>query len=186
MRITNGNIHKGELIFQGEKMKELFCISILFLNLPAVAAIQQKTSAAVIAPFLKENTSFIGGQAGRGFSILDVRLSQDLKLKQERLVLDIGDLNGAPLKGKTGFYHVENKGTKIVISFSQMPKTIFDKNKLLQLTKGSLSIGKTYFVEEPDSSTTKLILEFKAKPRIKIFDIKGNQSTAKMILDIYK
>lgn len=167
-------------------MKIFLSAVALFSGLNSYAAIQQKSTAVIVAPYLRENTSFIGGQAGRGFSILDIRRTQDLKRQQERLVLDIGDLNGAPLKGKTGFYHVEYRDKKMIISFSQMPKTLMSKESLLKISKGSLSLEKTYFIEEADNSTMKLVLEFKSKPRVKIFDIKGQKTTAKLIVDLYK
>ena len=57
-----------------------------------------------------------------GFSLLNVRRDLSRKLGMERIILDIGDYQGRPLKGKVGYFQasVQKSPARVVVDLAQL------------------------------------------------------------------
>src|SRR5437868_13823594 len=91
----------------------------LSYSVAAYAAIPAKMKAPVPGKILIKEGSVTGGIAGSGFSLLDLRRTADNKKHLERVVIDIGDMQGQTLKGLPGYFHAELKKnpSKLVLDF---------------------------------------------------------------------
>ncbi|MBK8203843.1 MAG: hypothetical protein IPK68_16510 [Bdellovibrionales bacterium] len=64
---------------------------------------------------------FIGGKAGRGFSLIGVDRKLGKATKMERILFDIGDELGAPVSDSPGYFHIEisKKNKQIIVDLAQ-------------------------------------------------------------------
>src|SRR5207247_250906 len=83
-----------------------------------------------------------GGIAGTGFSLMNVKSSINPSARLERLMIDVGDMDGHALKGLPGYFNVElqNKSKRIVVDFAQMPVSQLDMKALKERLKKSMYV----------------------------------------------
>src|SRR5690606_12338927 len=100
----------------------------LVLAFPAFSAVQKKEQAPASKTLVGEGVSF-GGLAGTGFTLMDLRLSQSKEKKLERIVIDVGDMNGTKIIGWPGYYYAELKKNpaQLIVDFSQMPNSLVNQ-----------------------------------------------------------
>lgn len=167
-------------------MKYLGCLLVLFLAMPSLAAVSAKKAKPVAKKILSGEGAVFGGVAGSGFSLLDVRLSANKKKKIERVVIDVGDKNGAPIKGLPGFYYAELKRNpqRLVIDFSQMPKAKVREARLDQIFRKSQSVTSTSITADPVDSSLSLTLDLKKNTKVRIYQVAGKKSTSKVVIDL--
>lgn len=170
-------------------MKYMGCILSLFLVGPsAFAAIPKSAPKKVeVSKILSgEGTSF-GGLAGSGFTLMDVRRTSDAKKKVERLVIDIGDMNGAALRGWPGYYFAELKKnpSRLVIDFAQMPNANLDQAKIKSVMKNSLAVKNSSMTLDPVDSSLNLTLDLKPETKVRIYQVAGKKLTSKVVVDMW-
>lgn len=137
---------------------------------------------------LKGEGSLIGGIAGTGFSLLDIRPSRDQKKKAERIVIDVGDMNGAPIKGLPGYYHAQllKNPARLSIDFSQMPISKLQPNVIKQrLTKSSIFIQDTKISLDPVDQSLNLTIYFQRDPSVKVYQVPSQKTTSKVVVDLF-
>ncbi len=162
----------------------LMALILCFLSDVVYAAINKpKTTPSKI---LQGSGSIIGGVAGKGFSLLDLRKSQDIKHKVERVVFDIGTLQGKTLKGLPGYYHAQmlQKPSRLVIDFSQMPASKVNIQEIQKRLKGSMFIKSTELALDPIDQSLSVVLFLKNNPKAKVFQVSGVKNTSKVVLDL--
>lgn len=167
-------------------VKHIGCLMVLFLALPTVAAVSSqaiKPSASNI--LVGEGTSF-GGLAGNGFTLMDLRRTADVKKKVERIVMDVGDRNGAALRGWPGYYFVELKKNpqRLVIDFAQMPNSNIDQKQLALRMKESLAVTKTSMSLDPVDSSLNLTMDLKKNTKVRVYQVSGKKTTSKVVIDL--
>lgn len=140
----------------------------------------QKTSAARI---LKGEGVTFGGLAGTGFSLLNLNAKYNPKTKTERLVLDIGTLQGRPHKGWPAFYHAQLKPQQLIIDFSQMPNANIDAKALQQRFAKSKAVKSAKLMPDPVSGSMALVLDLKQKSKVKFYQVEGKKGTSKVVVD---
>lgn len=168
----------------------IFSLACLFgaSSLAAVPA-AKKTAKAVVKPASKilqgEGASF-GGLAGSGFTLLDVRRTVDAKKKIERLVIDVGDMQGLPLKGFPGYYHAELKKApqQLVIDFAQMPNSHLTLPSLKARLKESKAIRNANLSLDPVDTSLSLTLDLQKDTKVRVYQVAGNKSTSKVVVDL--
>jgi len=151
----------------------------------ALAAIPQKTKKPTPTKILSGEGVSIGGLAGSGFTLLDIRRTADTKKKIERLVIDVGDRTGAAMKGWPGYYHAELKKNpaRLVLDFSQMPSSRLDQISLNTRLKNSLAVRKSNLTVDPVDSTLNLTLDLKPNTRVRVAQVPGKKTTSKVVVD---
>ncbi|MGZ3770887.1 MAG: hypothetical protein ACXVCP_12235 [Bdellovibrio sp.] len=157
-----------------------------FIAAPSLAAVSKqavKPSASKI--LVGEGTSF-GGLAGNGFTLMDVRRTADKSKKIERIVMDVGDRNGAALRGWPGYYFVELKKNpqRLVIDFAQMPNSNIDQKQLAMKLKNSFAVTNTTLSLDPLDSSLNLTMDLKKNTKVRVYQVAGKKSTSKVVVDL--
>lgn len=167
-------------------------LSVAILMAIFMSYISEVTYAAVTktkttpTKILQGTGSIIGGVAGTGFSLLDLRKSQDAKNKIERLVFDIGDIQGKIQKGLPGYYHVQmaTNPSRLIIDFSQMPASKINSQEIQKRLGASIYVKSSEFALDPVDKSLNLVLFLKNNPRAKVFQVAGEKSTSKVVIDL--
>lgn len=169
---------------KGEPMKWIISISTLFLALSAGAAIPK--AKAQPQKILAGAGAKTGGLAGTGFSLLDLKSDFNRQAGTERLLIDVGDIDGRPQKGLPGYFQVElqNNSKRIVIDFAQMPGSHLEARQLQEKLKKSMFIKSAKLLADPSDSTLSLVLDLKKPAKLKVFQVPGEKTTSKVVLDL--
>jgi hypothetical protein len=95
-------------------------------------------------------------------------------------------LDGRPLKGLPGYFNVElqNNSQRIVIDFAQMPVSQMDLKALKERFKKSLYVENIKMLEDPSDNTLSLIMDLKKPVKVKVFQVPGQKTTSKVVLDL--
>lgn len=159
-------------------MKWIFIFSLIFS--------QTSFSAVPLQPagLQKPTLSLVGGTAGLGFSLLDVRSTKTKN--KERVVLDIGGLKGSNLKGKPGYFHAQvlENPHRLVIDFAQMPASKIDVKALNKRLSNSLGVKTAQMSLDPVDQTLSLVFELKNRPGVKVYQVPGQKTTSKVVVDL--
>lgn len=165
-------------------MRFLIAIAFSFVSVSSYAAIPVQ-KAKVQKPLVSAGNKS-GGIAGTGFTLMDLNSKINPKAKVERLMIDVGDLEGKPQKGLPGYFNVELKenAKKVVIDFAQMPLTKIDTKKIKAKLKSSLYVKDVKMLMDPSDNTLSLILDLKKPAKLKVFQVPGKKTTAKVVVDL--
>jgi hypothetical protein len=127
-----------------------------------------------------------GGVAGAGFTLLDIKTNVNRHAGLERLLIDVGDIEGRPRKGMPGYFQVElqNNSKRVVIDFAQMPASRIQAAKLKEKLKDSYFVQNAKVLSDPTDSTLSLILDLKKPAKLKVFQVPGSKTTSKVVLDL--
>lgn len=169
-------------------MKYIGCLlPLLLCQISLASVIKPKIQPQPAAKILEGEGVTFGGLAGTGFTLTDLRRTADPKKKIERIVIDVGDLQGAPIKGWPGFYHAELKKNpgRLVIDFSQMPNSLIDQRALAAKMSGSLGVLKTSMSMDPMDSSLNLTMDLKKNTKVKVYQVSGKSSTSKVVIDLF-
>ena len=169
--------------------KYMGCIFLILWSLHSVAAVpaKKKGQQPGRSQILAGQGAVVGGLSGSGFTMIDLRRTANSKKKIERIVIDVGDLKGLPVKGWPGYYHAElqKNPQRLVIDFSQMPSSKIDEKSIASRFKGSLAVKRSGMSLDPVDNTLNLTLDLKPKTRAKVYQVAGNKSTSKVVIDLY-
>lgn len=162
----------------------LIGLFIFMYDFNSQAAIQ-KDKTKIQVPLITKDGIYIGGVAKSAFSIKDIRLTSNLKTKQERIVIDIGDLNGRSITGKIGFYQIEKKENQVVITFSQTPKLFIDSKRVVEKFKSGRNFTKFVLTQDLDDNNQQIQLNLNKNTKVRFFDVVGGKQTAKLVIDLF-
>lgn len=137
------------------------------------------------AHILTAPTAIVGGVAGAGFSLLNIKRELSASGNVERLVIDVGDINGKPNLGPPSYYHAQlmKDPARLVLDFSQMPLTLLSEKQLVQKLRGSKFVRRVQMTLDPEDQTLSMILDLKPATRIRLLQIKGVNKTSQLVVD---
>jgi hypothetical protein len=125
-----------------------------------------------------------GGEAGAGFSILNLEMIPQ-KNRSERIVIDIGNYEGKPNMGKSGYFHVEKKSNRLIsIDFAQMGLTKVTQEKVNAALKKSRLIDQGLMTYDSLDQNMNLSLTAKKDIKIKTYQVVGKNQTSKVVIDL--
>jgi hypothetical protein len=130
----------------------------------------------------------IGGQAGAGFTLLNVRRESSNKLAMERIIFDIGDRDGQPLLNRLGYYHisVEKNPSRIIVDLSQVAKSKVSEMDLARLFSKSPFVQKVEMSMEPEDNSAKIVLLTKEPVAAEIFEMQSAKKASRIVIDLKK
>ena len=157
-----------------------------FLLFCSLVGLGWSARAAIAAPSLEliGRGKVIGGEAGKGFSLLKVSRSP---LKSgERWVLSLGNERGEVKKGKPGYYHVEldSEKRKINIDLSQLQLSKVSEDQLRQIVSSSQFIAAPKMRKDPLDQTLNLEFDLKKNPRVRVYQVAGVKGTSRIVIDL--
>jgi hypothetical protein len=146
-------------------------------------------AGAAIPPksrLLQGTGSQIGGVAGSGFTLLGLHVTQDHNKKTERIVMDVGDMNGEPQRGLPGYFHVEMRDNpaRVIIDLAQTPHSKVDAQKLAAAFQKSTMVRKTSITVDPVDSTLTIALDVKKNTKARVMQVAGQKQTSKVVVDL--
>lgn len=130
----------------------------------------------------------IGGQAGTGFTLLNVRRESSNKLAMERIIFDMGDRDGQPLLKKLGYFHVsvEKNPSRIVIDLSQVSRSRVSEINLAKMFEKSPFVSKVEMSMEPEDNAAKIVLNTKVPVAAEIFEMPSDKKASRLVVDLKK
>jgi hypothetical protein len=171
-------------------MNKFLLIAAISLSYPlaSFAAIPAKVKGPVVGKILMNEGSVSGGVAGSGYSLMDLRRTSDNKKRVERVVIDIGDMQGHPNKGLPAYFHAELKKnpSKLVLDFDQTPISRLDEGRLKDRFKGSLFVKKTSMILDPEDKALNLTMDLKQGTIARVFQVKGEKGTSRVVVDFFE
>lgn len=174
-------------------MKLVFSISISILTCSlAIAAINPKAGIDRLrAPIDKkhryiENGTIIGGEAGTQSSILNIRRLFANKDGIERIILDLGDSRGRPLKGQVGYFHVSlNRGTKkLTLVLDQAHSSAIDQKKLQEIFRISPFVKSARILFDPLDRNITVEMMLKKSVAVEAFQLPSKKKASRLVLDL--
>lgn len=169
----------------GGLMKYFLCSCLILLCALTFAAKAPIKNQVQPTNILKNNGALRGGQAGDGFSLLDVRATVSKDKKIERLVLDIGNAAMQKQIGSVGYYNVELRNSrKLIIDLTQTSKSKISRDRLVKKFIQSPFIKSASLSQDPLTQNTSLILDLKKNADVKVRSVTGSKKTAQIILDL--
>lgn len=160
----------------------------LFSVTPSGAALPRPQPVAKPQSTFKTIQRQIGGQAGVGFSLLNLQTIIAKNGKAERLIFEVGTLEGQPLKGLPGYFNIQNQinPNRIVVDFSQMSASRIDEKYILGVLGKSPLIKTAKVTTDPVDRSLSLTIDLRAPVKMKAVQVPGKKQTAKVVLDIVK
>jgi hypothetical protein len=168
-------------------MKSLFCI-FLFIFSESYAALPPKVNSLATPTsargILRGVGALQGGQAGAGFSVLNIKNSPIAK-RSERVLFEIGNMQMQKLTGPVGYYNVEMKaGNKLIVTFTQTLNSKIEGKALEKVFAKSNYIKSSQFHFDPIAQSMSLELDLKKPVVVRVVSLKGAKETGKLVLDM--
>lgn len=138
-----------------------------------------------IGAYLPEGV-VVGGRVGKGYTLLALRRSFEKETETERVVLDIGDINGKPVLGEIGYFHasIERNPARVVLDLAQVTRSGVDQDKLLKIFKNSPLVKSAEITYDPEDSATNLVLNFKYKTKVEVFQLNSPDAPGRIVIDM--
>lgn len=150
---------------------------------PAQASIPPKVGSPKIhsAP-----SALVGGQAGYGFSLMNVKKAYSPKGKFERITFVVGNLQGKPHFGPPAYYHAQlmKNPSRLLLDFSQMPLSLLSEIQLIQRLKNSKYVLQSHMTRDPQDNSLSLAFDLKPNTRIRIMQIGNSKKSSQVVVDL--
>lgn len=129
-----------------------------------------------------------GGRAGKGYSLLNVRRDLSPKLGMERVILDLGDLEGKPLMGKASYFQasIEKNPPRIVIDLAQLSRSAVSEAKLKQIFKKSPYVKNVELTSDPEDRSASLVLSLNENMGVEVFEMPSQDKASRIVIDLKK
>lgn len=163
------------------------------LAFSTIFTVSSLSSFAALPPakgprYLIGEGTIIGGQAGGIFSIRNFELMNVAELKAERLVVELGNAKGLPVKGMPTYYHVdlEKNPQRIIIDFSQTASTSISEEQIRKALAKSQFIKSAELTHDPSDNSMDLILYPKQNVKLRVMQVIGEKTSAKVVMEMVK
>lgn len=165
-------------------MNKSILLTLVFIALGADAAIPPAQNSP--QKILSGSGYRSGGVAGSGFTLLNLNAEFNPKTAIERMILDVGTLDGQANKGLPGYFQVELKpgARRVVIDFSQMPNSQMTSSHIQYRLRKSKFVKQVKMLADPTDGSLSLILDLKKPARLKVYQVPGEKLTSKVVLDL--
>lgn len=134
-----------------------------------------------------EDGVIYGGQAGVGYSLMDIRRFYSGKDRIERLIFEMGNERGQPAKN-LGYFQVNlnKKLRRIDIDMSQMRGAALDQKKIADLFKASPFVKTVKMNYDPEDRAILMQVFLKQNVEMEVFQIPAQNKFSRIALDIRK
>lgn len=163
----------------------LFLSVFLLASTAGASSVFKRTLDAKKGRYLAQGV-FIGGKAGTGFSLLNVRHRASTKLKMARVILDMGDMSGRPLHQGLGYFQVavEKDPARVVVDLSQVSRSRLSEKKLAEIFSKSPYIKSVDFTEDPEDGSSTLVLNLKHQMAAEVYRLHSSQKPNRIVIDL--
>lgn len=132
------------------------------------ASLNRQLAPIHLGQFAKSGV-FVGGQSQKNLSLIGL-VKQVADRGGETLTLSFGDLQGRPLRGSLGYFHVslDAKNSRLLISLQNLKKTTIDNHDLAVKVADSIFIGATEMTSDPIDDSVNLTLALRVPVEMKV------------------
>lgn len=129
---------------------------------------------------------FIGGKAGRGFSLIGIDRKLGKATKIERILFDIGDELGAPVSDGPGYFHIEisKRNKQIIVNLAQAQRSLVSEEDLRKKLSGSPYVQLARVIYDPEDKATSFILKMRQDVKVEVFSPQNKSEPGRIILDL--
>jgi hypothetical protein len=168
-----------------KKLSSIVLVSYFFMQLNCYAAVNKNLPEKPLNEIISEG-AFKGGQAGDGFSLLDVKRVVSTSKKAERMIFEIGTYKGEKYSGQPGYFHAQlsKRPPELTIDFAQTVLTKFDSQKLIEMFKKSKLVRRTHMTSDPEDNSTNITMRFKHPVKARVYTLSPKDTSPKVIIDI--
>lgn len=161
-------------------------LMVLGLGMEAYGASPFKHSLTVKKGEYLEDGVFIGGKAGTGTSLLNVRRSFSSKAKTERIIVDLGDKEGKPLGRSMSYFQVsmDSKDKRIVVDLSQLMLSKVSEAQLRRTFAKSPFVSKVDLTLDPEDKAATLVLGLKRPMKLEVFQLLKARKPGRIVMDL--
>ncbi|MCB0349920.1 MAG: hypothetical protein KDD38_01980 [Bdellovibrionales bacterium] len=127
-----------------------------------------------------------GGESGAAFTLLNVRRIFSAKDKIERILLDLGDAYGKPLKGQVSYFQaaIEKENPRVVIDLSQMLASGVNEEAIKKSFKASPFVKEAKINFDPLDSTITIQLLLKKNMKLEAFMLPSKDKASRIAIDL--
>lgn len=128
---------------------------------------------------------FIGGKAGAGTSLLNVRRIFSPKSQLERVVLDLGDHDAKPAGKNIGYFQVsmDARENRAVVDLSQLKLSRVSETAVQNLFKKSPFIENVTLTLDPEDKAGTMVLTFKRPMKMEVFQQLKADQPGRVVID---
>ncbi len=158
--------------------KPLVFSAAIFLSQGSGAASPYKQTLSSKKNIYAHDGVFIGGKAGAGTSLLNVRRVFSPKAKLERVILDLGDEKAKPAGKNIGYFQVslDARENRAVVDLSQLKLSRVSEAAVQNLFKKSPFVESVSLTLDPEDKAATMVLNFKRPMKLEVFQqLKSNQ-----------
>lgn len=129
---------------------------------------------------------FIGGKAGSGTSLLNVRRIYSPKAQLERVMIDLGDGEAKPAGKNMGYFQVSLDAgeNRAVVDLSQLKLSRVSEAAVQNLFKNSPYIEAVSLTLDPEDKAGTLVLKFKQSMKMEVFQQLKSDQPGRIVLDL--
>jgi len=154
---------------------------------PALGAIPKKALDKKVDAYVQDGV-IIGGRAGQSYSLLNVRRDVSPKIGMERVILDIGDMDGKPLRGGVNYFQasVEKNPARIVLDLAQVNRSAVTEAKLKKTFLKSPYIKRVELMADPEDRSATMVLYLKESMGVEVFEMPSNKRASRIGIELKK
>lgn len=163
----------------------IIALMVLNIHWDGLASVAKKLPIKKLNEIISEG-AFRGGQAGNGFSLLDIKRVVSTSLKNERMIFEIGTLNGTKYSGQPGYFQAQlrKRPPELSIDFAQTVLAKFDQNRLLSLFKTSKLVKNTIMTTDAIDNSTNITLILKKPIKARVYTLAPKDTSPKVVVDL--
>jgi hypothetical protein len=169
-------------------MRRIITILALVAGAPAFGLSIYNKALDVKANHYITQGVVLGGEAGPGFTLLNIRRQNSPKLGLERVILDIGSRDGKPLLKKLGYFHVsvEQNPARVVIDLMQTSQSRVNEAALARMFSKSPFVKTVQMVMEPEDGSAKIVLNTRMPVAAEVFRLTSEKKPSRIVVDLKK
>ncbi len=156
------------------------------LSSKAYSAIDRTVASTSKRHIYIERGAISGGESGTAFTLLNIRRIYSSKDRVERILLDLGDAYGKPLKNQVSYFQaaIEKENPRVVIDLSQMLASGVSKESLVKTFKASPFVKDTKINFDPLDSTITIQLILRKQVQLEAFKLPSADKASRIAIDL--
>lgn len=164
-------------------------VAILYIGLSGsalFAASPYKQTLSVKSNQYTKDGVFIGGKAGKGTSLLNVRRTYSGKAKIERVIVDLGDHEMKPSGQHPGYFQVsmDAKNNRVVMDLSQLRFSKVTEAQLQNLFRQSPNVASAQLTLDPEDKAATMVLNLKRPMKLEVFQLLNKKKPGRVVMDL--
>ncbi|MGE4130853.1 MAG: hypothetical protein AB7F86_04410 [Bdellovibrionales bacterium] len=129
---------------------------------------------------------FIGGKAGTGTSLLNVRRIFSKKAKLERVIVDLGDHEMQPLGKNMSYFQVnlDSQNNRVVLDLAQLRFSKVSEAAVRRLFQKSPFVKSVSLTMDPEDKAATMVLQLRRPVKLEVYQSLKDRKPARIVMDL--